>query len=234
MIDEVMIAGALRKVITGLTKIEDKEEFVKEVYGALCRFKTNLYMEMSDDDQPQDPNELINICITGGGDLVNDCGVGALVRSNPTYIRIHGTRAIGTRDFTQGLDFLHQLDISDIFPASRFPNIEHVFFRKGKQGDRKTLNPFWDLDHHGCYLESSGMGEGRAVVTFILTGIRHPGAVRKKHRETADRHPGSEGKFMQPTEVQRHRQKLEDKENPHSLKSPSSTGHQAHMQFMPR
>lgn len=224
IINEEMILGAVVKAIAPLTTIADHNRFAYEVSMVLNRFKTNLYLMMDEDDSKYDPNELINITITGGAEIINYGGSTVITRRDRTMLRVYGIRGVGATNFTQGLEFMVSKDISDMYPADRLIGMHNShFLSRREEGvpsiltdtERFNLLDFVDASEHGCFFFSERQRTDDAgMAEMTISGRVNSKALERKRRETSERHPGSEGRYLQQPLAEKQRQLAEDKTNP--------------------
>ncbi|QDJ97371.1 hypothetical protein D6_0212 [Aeromonas phage D6] len=241
MINEQMLAGAIRKAIEPLTSIEDNNLFMFEVGQVLCRFKTNVYMMLDEDMCCRDPNELINFVITAGADVVNAGGYTEIIKRDRTVLRISGVHDYGATTLEQGHEFLYNEDISDLIPADRLVRMHDTHFmsarQEGEGAPKNDLERFESLGFnlesaHGYHFNTDRFLDSRATVSMTISGRVFAAAYAKKRRETAERHPGSEGRYLSQGREANRLQRLEDESNPVPEERPGLSGRQFHMQFM--
>lgn len=219
IINETMIMGAVVKALQPLVSIEDNNRFMWEVSQTLNRFKTNLYLQMNEDESCYDPKEMINFSITAGCELSIATGREEIVQREQTMLRVYGIRGIGSKDVTQGTDFMVAMDISGIIPTERLVGMHSSHFvSRREEGifcnfddtDRFNNLDFVNRDEHGCHFKTERLIDSRAMVEMTISGRVFTKALEKKRRETADRHPGSEVKYKQQDKVGKQQQREQD------------------------
>lgn len=201
-IDEVTIAGALKKAIAPLIKIENSVEYLYEVNQVLNRFKTNLYKLMDESQSDIDPATLFNIVITGSREIINAGGIEEVVARSPITLRVFGTRGYGHDTLVLGAEYMHQIDISDVFRGDALAQVHSTHFMSSRVGAQlaprgKELRHFLshDLvkeDRIGMHMDSFLTIERRCVITMVMSGIIFPEALELGRRKCPDRMKGSE------------------------------------------
>lgn len=219
IINETMIMGAVIKALQPLVTIEDNNRFMWEVSQTLNRFKTNLYLMMNEDESCYDPKEMINFSITAGCELSIATGLEEIVQRERSILRVYGIRGIGSKDLTQGTDFMVSQDVSDIVPTERLVGMHNSHFvSRREEGifsnfddtDRFNGLEFVNPSEHGCHFKTERLVDNRVTVEMTISARVFTKALEKKRRETADRHPGSETRYKQLSEHEKQQQREQD------------------------
>lgn len=214
MIDEEMILGAVVKALQPLTVIEDPNRFAFEVSGVLNRFKTNLYLMMDESETRRDPNELINITITGGAELSYFGGRTDILRRDRTILRVYGVRGIGSYLLEQGQEFMVSTDITDLYPPERLVAMHKSHFLSRRveglptcidDTDRFNALDYVDPKEHGCYFNTERILDHRALTEMTISGRVHSKALERVRRRTSEKHPGSEKTYIEMTNMEKYR-----------------------------
>lgn len=179
MIDELMIAKAIKLCISQLPKITDPIEYLYEVNQILNRFKTNLYKMMDERDSDYDPASLLTISIRSGGIIENAGGVNVTAVSK-TFLKVYGIRGYGHVDGNPD-NFCVTLDISDVFDAKAFCLARPDYYICRNRSVVRSRERYWIenhpkvvSDHHGLHI-SSDAGLGRTYnITGLISAIIYP------------------------------------------------------------
>ena len=179
MIDELMIAKAIKLCISQLPKITDPIEYLYEVNQILNRFKTNLYKMMDERHSDHDPASLLTISIRSGGVIENAGGVN-VAEVSKAFLKVYGIRGYGHVDGNPD-DFCVTLDISDVFNAKMFCLARPDYYVVRNQGLVRARERYWITNHpkvnpdrHGIHI-SSDAGLGRTYnITGLISAIIYP------------------------------------------------------------
>lgn len=197
MINEATIAGALCKAIAPLKTIENDVDYLYEVNQVLNRFKSNIYSMMDETESDLDPATLLNITITGSRQLEDFGGAEVIVDRSPITLRVYGVRGYGFKTAVLGADFMHQVDISDIFRGDAIAQFHSDHFISNREGAQNVprerdyriyiANEQVRESRIGMHFDGHITTDRRYVISMIMSGIIFPEVLERGRRKSSDK-----------------------------------------------